>query len=274
MRPLDLESLTDQLTERDIKILTDVDRFRLLTTRQVQRLHFDQQHPTPLAAARACTRNLSRLRTLGVLRPLARRIGGVRAGSAGYLWYVGPAGERLLNSIDTKRGGVRRNYREPTRHFVEHTLAVAELGVQTIEAERRGLLEIIELHAEPVSWQQSLSPYGTRMWLKPDLHLIIGVGEFEQHWFIEVDLATEHLPVVLRQCAAYTAFRATGAYQARHGLFPTVLWMVPTQGRKAGVAAAVAAKPGLDARMFQVATTEAYPGLLGGPAREGDQSNE
>ena len=228
----DVANLRDRLTDRDLAVLQDVAKFRLLTTRQIQRLHFDTAHATPVAAARACNRTLARLRDARVLRALERRIGGVRAGSAGFVWYLGPSGERLLQTLDPSAVGGRHNYREPSRHFVEHTLAIAELAVQTIEAERAGDLEVLELQTEPASWQQSLSRFGTTQTLKPDLRLVTASGDYEQHRFVEADMATEHLPVILRQCAAYQAFRATGRYQAAHGLFPAVLWVTPTPARK------------------------------------------
>lgn len=261
----DVATLIERLSERDIHMLMDVEKFRLLTTKQVQRLHFDHRQTTPVAAARACNRVLSRLRDVGVVRALERRIGGVRAGSAGFVWYIGPAGERVLAALsDNKRG--RRNFREPSRLFVDHTLAVAELAIQVIEAKRLGELEVLHVETEPASWQQSLSGHGTLQTLKPDLRLVTVSGDYEHHWFIEADLATEHLPVVLRQCAAYQAFRATGRYQAEHGLFPAVLWVVPADARKAALAAAVAAQTALDAAQFQVCTAAEYWSVVTGQA--------
>ena len=139
----DLDTLKDRLTERDYQLLRDVEKYRLLTTRHIQRLHFDHVHPTPTASARACNRTLARLRAARVLNALDRRIGGVRAGSAGFVWYVGPAGERVLQTLDTSSPSGRRNYREPSRHFAEHTLAIAELAVQAVEAGRRGQIEVL-----------------------------------------------------------------------------------------------------------------------------------
>lgn len=259
--------LKDRLTERDCEVLGDVDRFRLLTTKQIQRLHFDPGHPTPTASARACNRALSRLRELRVLRALQRRIGGARAGSAGFVWFVGPAGERLVRAVNPQESPSRRNYGEPSRHFVEHTLAIAELAVQTIEAGRRGLLEILELQTEPGSWQRSLSPFGTTQTLKPDLRIVSALGDYEEHWFIEVDMASEHLPVILRQCAAYEAFRATGRYQAAHGLFPAVLWVAPSPARAAAVRGAVGRTKGLSGDLFGVCTTTEYLGVVTGQNR-------
>ena len=109
----DLDTLADRLTERDYELLRDVEKYRLLTTRHVQRLHFDPVHPTPTASARSCNRALARLRDARVLKALDRRIGGVRAGSAGFVWYLGPAGDRMLRSKDPDGRPGRRNYREP-----------------------------------------------------------------------------------------------------------------------------------------------------------------
>lgn len=260
----DLDTLTDRLTERDYQLLQDVEKYRLLTTRQIQRLHFDPVHPTPAASARACNRTLARLRDVRVLKALDRRVGGARAGSAGFVWYLGPAGERVLRTKDPNNRSGRRNYREPSRHFVEHTLAVAELGVRAIEAMRHGDLDVLTLETEPVSWQESLSAFGTLQRLKPDLWLVAARGDYEEHWFIEADLASEHLPVIVRQCAAYESFRATGRYQAAHGLFPAVLWVTPTEARAAAVRAAVGRTAGLGPALFRVCTQAAYLAVLTG----------
>lgn len=263
----DLSRLKDRLTERDYQLLSSVETYRLLTTRQLQRLHFDTVHPTRLAAARACTRALTRLRSLGVLAALERRIGGVRAGSAGFAWYVGPVGERLLRDRHPESKAGRRNYREPSRLFVEHTLAVAELAVQTIEAARSGSFEVVQIVTEPGNWQQSLSPHGTIQWLKPDLRLVTATREEECHWYIEVDLATEHLPVIERQRLAYQTFRLTGRYQAVHGIFPIVLWVTPSEPRAAAIRAVIAhaATLGrLDSALFQVCTSGEYLQAIGG----------
>lgn len=252
MSRLSLASLHNQMVERDWQVLVDVARYRLLTSRQLQRLHFDPVHPGPVAAARACNRTLTRLRDTGALHALERRIGGVRAGSASYIWFLGPAGERLLQSLPDsaigesgpgRKEGRRGNYREPTRHFVDHTIAVAEVAVRTVEAARGGRFEVLRLETEPANWQAMLTPHGVATFLKPDLLLVTATstvdGEFEDHRFVEVDLATESTAVIARQCAAYQAFRATGRYQAQHGLFPAVWWLTPTPRRAQALRAAI-----------------------------------
>jgi hypothetical protein len=128
---------------------------------------------------------------------------------------------------------------------------------------------VLQVEAEPASWQQSLSPQGTLQWLKPDLRLVTASGDYEHHWFIEADMATEHLPVIRRQCAAYQAYRATGRYQAAHGLFPAVLWVVPGPARAAAIRAAVGAAPGLDPALFRVCTATEYLAVVTNRAGEG-----
>ncbi|GAB3069150.1 hypothetical protein [Nocardioides zeae] len=39
-----LGHISEQLTERDYLLIADITRYRLATTRQLQRLHFDHRH--------------------------------------------------------------------------------------------------------------------------------------------------------------------------------------------------------------------------------------
>ena len=276
MSGLSMPTLLDQLVQRDLEILSSLDQFRLLTTKQVQRLHFDPTHLTTRASARACHRALVRLRDLGVVQPLGRRIGGVRAGSAGFAWYVGAAGERVLHHMAERPHNTRtrRNYREPGRQFVDHTLAVGELAVTIIEAGRTGGFTTLSLRAEPASWQRSLSVHGATQTLKPDLHLISAAGDFEHHWFIEVDLSTEHLPVLIRQCLAYQAHRLSGRYQAAHELYPAVVWVVETAHRKQQLEAGIRAETQLDDRLFTVVRGDEALMLLQGVTKAAERSDE
>jgi len=95
---------------------------RLMSARQIQAIHFpDAEHGNEQAATRARQRVLARLTQERLLIRLDRRVGGVRAGSAGFVLALGPVGQRILAG-----GGRRRSY-EPTLRFFDHTLAVAQL---------------------------------------------------------------------------------------------------------------------------------------------------
>src|ERR1700733_12717538 len=76
--------LRERLSERDLCVIRQVAELRLMSAVQIQALHFpDDEHENGAAATRARQRVLRRLCRDGLLIPLERRIGGVRAGSAG-----------------------------------------------------------------------------------------------------------------------------------------------------------------------------------------------
>src|ERR1700682_4418500 len=76
-------------------------------------------------AARTARRVLERRVDDRLLVRLDRRVGVVRAGSASFVYGLGPVGQRVLGF-----GGPRRRFREPTSTFVVHTLAITELVVE------------------------------------------------------------------------------------------------------------------------------------------------
>ncbi len=223
-----LAQLAAETTLRDRDVLADVARWRLLSTRQIERLHFagGDQAATALSRARSCRRSLERLVRERLLVRLERRIGGVRAGSASFIYSIGPVGQRLIG-----QPGPRRRWREPSAQFVAHTLAVSELYVRLHEAARAGELELLSPpQPEPECWR-ALPGLGGRSLLKPDLAVHLGARDYEFRWFVEVDLGTEHRPALLRKCQAYEAYYRSGVEQAEHGVFPRVLWVVPDEVR-------------------------------------------
>ncbi|GAB3990713.1 replication-relaxation family protein [Nocardioides marmoraquaticus] len=240
--------------------MRSLQRFRLLTTRHLQWLHF-AGHETELAAARTCTRVLRRLEAHGLLNPLERRIGGVRRGSTAIVWQLGATGENYLRSLDgTPR---RKRYLEPGGQFVHHTLAVNDVAIRLLASTvGRSDVQIETLDTEPGNWRRFTGIGGEAVYLRPDLRVVTisedDDGAFEEHAFLEIDLGTEHLPRIQTKCRVYAAYAASGAYQARHGLFPTVVWLCPDPTRRARLRAAVAATAGLLDGTFQVRSPESY----------------
>jgi Replication-relaxation len=243
--------LRERLSERDMAIIEQVAELRLMSARQIQAVHFpDAEHDNEQAATRARQRVLERLTRERLLLRLERRIGGVRAGSAGLVLVLGPVGQRVL-AIDGPR---RRSY-EPTLRFVDHTLAIAQLIVDMRVASRRSLLDLLDSQTEPRCWRQ-FSGLGGRRLLRPDLFMVLGVGDYELRWFIEVDRASESLPTVLRKCHLYADYYQSGKEQtANGGVFPRVCWIVPDERRAERIRGAVARDRTLPERLFLVTTT-------------------
>ena len=256
---LQIEQILGQLTERDLTILQSVEKYRLLSTRQLQRMHFPVgvEHASLVAATRACTRVLGRLHEHRLLVHLDRRIGGVRSGSAGYVWQLAAAGDRLLRHLRGQPG--RRRFLEPSQRFAAHTLAVAEVAVRLHEAARQGAFELIQIETEPTNWRQFLGRHGGSETLKPDLHVITHSQQFEDHWFLEIDLGSEHTPTIGRKCQLYSRYAQTGRYQAEWGLFPAVAWVAPDKARVGVIEAAIAGAPNLQTELFQVMVAEEFP---------------
>lgn len=215
-----LAELESTLSPRDWAILATLSRLRLVTGHQLERLYF-----AGLTKRRA-QQALASLVVRGVLVRLSRTVGGVRAGSAGHVYTLGAAGLRLA----TKSAGRRPRTWNVGLPFLAHSLAVTELYVRLVEADRAGLLELREFAAEPASWRSFSGPYG-RAVLKPDAHLIVRLGEFEDQWFIEVDRGSESTTTLARKCEQYRRYWQTGTEQASTGVFPRVLFLVPDSKR-------------------------------------------
>jgi hypothetical protein len=247
--------LRTELGARDRNVLHDVDRFRLLTSRQLELLHFAGS-ATPLTAARTARRVLRRLTAAGLLHRLERRVGGTYGGSSAYVYALTHAGSRLLdegNGSDRPR----RRLREPSLPFLRHTLAIAELYVELVVQERLdGDLALLDVQTEPSCWRSWTRLDGDGEVLRPDLYLALGVGEMELRWFVEVDLASEHLPALRRKCRAYQAYYDSGVEQTREGVFPRVLWVAPDERRSAQIERLVEQERGLTPGLFAVATAE------------------
>src|SRR6266545_7023628 len=230
-----LALLAERLTERDRQVLGTLARVRLATTRQLERLHFTEAGSS--ANARSARRTLAKLERYGAVSRLARRVGGVRAGSAGVIWGLGAAGQRLLASTGPAGGRQPRRPWTPSRAFVGHRLAITALYVVLVTAERDGRTELVCFEAEPDCWRPYIGAHGGRVVLKPDAFIVTAKGEWEDRWFVEVDCGTESPAVITRKARAYLAYYRTGREQATSGVFPLVLFSVPDEQRRATLTA-------------------------------------
>lgn len=235
-----LARLGNELTARDRQIIETLDRLRLASAKQLERLHFEG---SPRSRARSAGRVLSRLVGLRVLARLDRQIGGVRSGSAGYVYALDVAGQRFASVCGPAGGRRIRTPWTPGAPFVGHQLAVSGLFVRLREAERAGSLEILDFDAEPLCWRVYSGLGGGRAVLKPDAFVRIAAGGFEHLAFIEVDRDTQSAPTISRKLAGYRRYIRSGREQARWGLFPQVLLLAPSERRKGVLVDVAAAQP-------------------------------
>lgn len=256
------------LDARERELVREVARLRLMTHTQLAALLGVGGEASPVSAARANRRVLARLTQLRVLARLGRRIGGVRRGSAGYLYYLGPVGQRLVAYWDG-HGLVRGRFRpEPADRYVRHRLAVSELYVEARLAQREGNLDLLAFDVEPDCWRKYLDGCGRQQILKPDAYARVGVGAYEDRYFVEVDLGSESRTVVARKLRAYLDYWGSGQEQQAHGVFPRVLWLTTTQTRECALDDLCRQLPHEGQQLFSVAqlprATEVLSGEVAG----------
>ncbi len=214
--------LRERVSARDAGVLRSLALLRLMTGSQIERLHFIEG--SPATRARRCRAALKRLAELKLIVRLGRRIGGVHAGSAGYVIGLSGYGQAVLDA-DGPMGGRRRRVWETSPSFQDHVLEVAGVYLGLVEAERAGRLELLEFQAEPAAWRQHTGDYGRPVTVKPDAFTRLGVGDIELSSFIEVDMGTESQVTLTRKAQAFVAYWGTGIEQRRHGVFPRVWWL-------------------------------------------------
>jgi hypothetical protein len=217
-----LDVLKGDLSPKERAILSSLGELRLATASQLERLVFASD------SARNRRRVLQAMTDRGLLTRLARTIGGKRAGSSGFVYALSMAGRRLLaqgTGVPVRQGSA------PGAPFVAHSLAVTELAVQLHEAERRGLVDVLDFEGEPHCWRPHPGPGGRQVFCKPDAYVRLGIGEYSDSYFVELDQGTEAPSTLAKKMIEYRRYFATGIEQSWRGVFPRVVWLVPDEKR-------------------------------------------
>ncbi|GIH06641.1 hypothetical protein Rhe02_47080 [Rhizocola hellebori] len=228
-----LIELERSLSPRETNVLSTLARVRLATSTQLERLHFTDI--TPRQARQILTQMVARRL---VLR-LPRTVGGVRAGSSGFVYAMDTAGARLA----MPQYPWQRRPWSVGLPFLAHSLGVTELFVRLAEAERLRTLVMQSFVGEPACWRSFAGLGGARTTLKPDAFLVTLLPGFEDRWFIELDRATESPATVARKCDLYRRYWQSGTEQARSDIFPRVLWLVPDDSRRGALVDVLGRQP-------------------------------
>lgn len=260
-------SLAAALTPREQAIIETLDRVRVASTSQIKRLHFTES--SPAGNARNVRRTLAKLTTKRVLAQLERRVGGQAGGSTEAVFALDAAGQRLA-SVCGPAGGTRiRRPWTPSQLFLAHSLAVTELFVSLSEiaAGTGHSDDLLAFDGEPLCWRTFTGPAGARTVLKPDAFCRYVVGEFEDSYFVEIDRATMALPTVARKLDCYRRYLASGREQQRWGVFPQILFVVPTAVRQHALTRLLATRPRIDPELCRVVLASDTPAVISGGAQ-------
>lgn len=260
---MQLMAIEYQLTDRDRQILKGLKVMKCLFTYQIQKLYCSDLK-TQKSAANTTYRIMKRLREYGLVDTLVdRMIGGIKAGSAPYIWYLTEQGHRLL-LLDNKypEGNVKRKrFMEPASSTLAHRMAVNECYVQLKDLEHQGQLEVLEASFEPDNWRDFIYK-DKKESLKPDLTIATNHHGYECHFFIEMDLSTESLDTITKKCIRYHKYLQTNIEQTQYGFFPIVLFIVKDEKRKQKLDNAIRSRFQGLVNIFLVITADEFQDIM------------
>jgi Replication-relaxation len=252
-----LDWLDAWLSERDWRVMATVNRLRVASGQQLERVCF-----ASVAGERSRTvtrsRVLARLVAWRVLMPVGRRVGGSGRGSTVGAYALDSAGQRLMERQQLAAGQPVRVRRPgpPGERSLRHLLAVSELYAELVEAAAGGE-DLAAFAAEPGGWWRD----GLGGWLKPDAYAVLTRDGVRDSWWCEVDLATESLPTVRRKVEAYLDFRRRGE-RGPDGVMPWLLISTVSSQRRDAIAGVVRRLPEAGDLVRVVVSTEAAARLF------------
>lgn len=216
-----LKALDQLLKPRQRSVLRTIDRCNVASAAQLRRLFYEDS-----AAGRRLARlDLAWLVEHRLLSRLERRVGGVRAGSEGFVYGLDIGGQRLLRPN-------QRRYRPawtPQPQHLTHALGVTELYVDLTTT--AGPNQLTQFDAEPRCWRSFAGPGGSPTVLKPDAFVITESDLYEDRYFIELDRSTESTTRLSEKLRTYIRYWQSGKEQDTTEVFPRVLWIVPDRRR-------------------------------------------
>ena len=232
------------------RLLALLATYRFATTTQLARLTVEA-YGSLSSAIRQTLRYLARLQEHDLVTRLERRVGGWQGGSTVSVWTLTTRGRRVQTGSRS-----RQRPRSLSTSFLAHLLAITETSVQITETARSMTDASATITTEPVCWRSYLGPAGQQLTLRPDLHAVVTSSRYDDHYFIEVDRDTENPARVLAACQRYAAYYASGAEQRACGVFPLVLWVVPSATRCQQLRRVIASDQRLPAALFAVITNQ------------------
>ena len=242
-----LRQLATELPDRYTVPVLHLSRARVLSGGQLDRL-LRQPDTAPKAASRARQRAMTHLIGLGLVARLDRRIGGVRAGSAGYVHVLSPAGYKFAAILTGQQlpGPVRR-FRAPGPMFVAHALDIAEIYVQLTEASSKdGGFRVATFVTEPATWWRE-----SGIFLRPDAYTALATSHYRDVWWVEIDRGTESIPRLHDKLRDYLDHADSGG-TGPDGALPRVLITTPSARRCAVISELITGLPPPAADLFVV----------------------
>jgi hypothetical protein len=255
--PLTPTQLACELTTHYTTPLPHLARARLLTGAHLDRL-LAQPHLSEQTTARERRRIMTRLHDLGLVTTLGRRIGGVRAGSAGHVYTLTPTGHRVLATLSDQPCPPHvKKPATPGALFLSHALAISDIYVRLIEATRNHTATLSRFVTEPHCWQAT----GHDNYLKPDAYCVLSTTTHRDCWWLEVDQGTESLPRIRAKSRAYLDYLTPGGV-GPDDVPPRVLYTTPDEPRAEAIKHLTTQLSTQDSRFLDATTHTNTPQFL------------
>jgi hypothetical protein len=124
-------------------------------------------------------------------------------------------------------------------------------------------VDLLKADVEPDCWKPYVGDSGSVTYLKPDLYIVTTADDYEDHWFFEIDLATESPSRIVLKCAQYYRYYQSGTEQRNSGVFPLVVWIVLDKKREESLQCHIADEFGTRQRdIFLVITPDKLETLI------------
>jgi hypothetical protein len=209
------------LSERDLTIVYLIILLRCMSIGQIYRLLYLPNNMTQ----RACQIRIQILIEKNILSRLDRRLGGLTQGSAFTVISPGSQTCRYINArhryFKTASGG----------HLIMHSLTVAEIFTQILEADINKQLKLIRIQTEPACWREYRYFVHPAIKLKPDLYVVIKRNNITHKWFIEVDRGTLSKAKIQEKAWFYERYFLDSLEQHKTGILPKTLWITLDRDR-------------------------------------------
>ncbi|MFF7525951.1 replication-relaxation family protein [Streptomyces pseudovenezuelae] len=213
------------LTDRDLAIIAEVGRFKVMRGRQIERLYFAHVKETSRARDRQAV--LKRLKDNKYLAYVGeRQKAGAKRGSTPYLYTLDKKGQELA-----KTSGRTRPPFSGYKPTLDHLLAIVDVYVDLVEADRAGRFTLTCYESEPYCWRD----YNGQK-LKPDAFSQITLTHpsgrrLQGSFFIEVDRANEHGAKIDNKLPQYLAYHEYYRAAFPDRPFPRIVFLAPDDRR-------------------------------------------
>ncbi len=255
------------LTDRDIVVLHLLAEHKFLTTQQLAKfVHAEERRFN--STVRAVSRWVRKLDEAKLITSKSdRRVGGPRCGSEPQVWHLARFGHDAIETLRQIETGERKKaFKTPTYTFARHRIAIndTKLLLKYI-ADVNNHVTLGETLIEEKSWRYYTNRSGVATSIRPDLYATTYRGDYKSHWFVEVDCNTESPVRIVAKCNMYLDYlMSTTSNDWCCGVFPAVLWIVPTLKRRNSIRHHLAEHmpAGSLDQLFIVITPQELPALI------------